>query len=464
MSEARLQPASAASDASCALPQPLACTELAQRLNRGCQCISLDRERLWRELAAEEGGADLVAMIAAGRPHLFADSAVFVGEREIARMAAIVAAVERVVANPAYQTRVLAYAPDSARYVPGAAGVFLGYDFHLGAQGPQLIEINTNAGGGLLNALLARAQQACCASVAAMLPGAVGEASPTRLFVDMFRAEWRRQRGGGRHLARLAIVDETPSAQYLYPEFVLFRHLFQRNGIDALICDPDELSYRDGALWRGGERIDLVYNRLTDFGLEAANARVLRDAYLDGAVVVTPHPRAHALYADKRNLIALTDPATLDALGVDAATRATLLDGIPLTRAVARERAEALWQGRRGLFFKPAAGYGSRAAYRGDKLTRRVFEEILDGSYVVQAKVDPSGRRVEVDRAAVDLKVDLRNYVYDGRVQLVSARLYQGQTTNFRTPGGGFAAVLTVACAGCAGEAEQRLPQAVPAP
>jgi D-alanine-D-alanine ligase-like ATP-grasp enzyme len=35
-----------------------------------------------------------------------------------------------------------------------ARGVFMGYDFHLSAGGPQLIEINTNAGGGLLNAYL----------------------------------------------------------------------------------------------------------------------------------------------------------------------------------------------------------------------------------------------------------------------------------------------------------------------
>ncbi len=40
------------------------------------------------------------------------------------------------------------------------------------------------------------------------------------------------------------------------------------------------------------------------------------------------------------------------------------------------------------------------------------------------------------------MKVDVRNYAYDGTVQLLAARLYQGQTTNFRTPGGGFAPVF----------------------
>jgi len=35
----------------------------------------------------------------------------------------------------------------------------------------------------------------------------------------------------------------------------------------------------------------------------------------------------------------------------------------------------------------------------------------------------------------------VRCYVYEGQVQLLIARLYQGQTTNFRTAGGGFALV-----------------------
>ena len=108
------------------------------------------------------------------------------------------------------------------------------------------------------------------------------------------------------------------------------------------------------------------------------------------------------------------------------------------------ERAEALWAERRKFFFKPAAGYGSKAAYRGDKLTRRVWQEILGGDYVAQALVPPSERRLEIDSAETDLKLDVRAYVYDGAIQLVAARLYQGQTTNFRTPGGGFAPVFVV--------------------
>ena len=61
----------------------------------------------------------------------------------------------------------------------------------------------------------------------------------------------------------------------------------------------------------------------------------------------------------------------------------------------------------------------------------------------------PAGERLIGDRKAPQaLKFDIRNYVYDGAVQFVTARLYQGQTTNFRTPGGGFAPVFTDISAG----------------
>ncbi|MDQ5903241.1 MAG: hypothetical protein QG672_830, partial [Pseudomonadota bacterium] len=70
--------------------------------------------------------------------------------------------------------------------------------------------------------------------------------------------------------------------------------------------------------------------------------------------------------------------------------------------------------------------------------------EILQGGYIAQALVPPSERRLQVAGEPQQFKLDLRNYAYAGKVQLVVARLYQGQTTNFRTPGGGFAPVFEV--------------------
>ncbi len=397
------------------------------------------------EFGQQHDDINLFRMIVEDRPHLFAESAVFVTDTCIQRQRNIIAALESVIALPAYQKCVLDYAPDAAKFIPKAHGVFFGYDFHLSAKGPQLIEINTNAGGALLNAVVARTQNNCCDLEEQKAPTQTISIDPEQSFIAMFHEEWRTERNG-QPLYTIAIVDENPQSQYMLPEFILFKKMFERNNINAIICDPSELSFHDQALWHRNQRIDLVYNRLTDFGLEAIAHKSILDAYLARSVVVTPHPRAHALYADKRNLTLLTDESALTNLGVDAETRAILLTGIAHTVSVNPDDAETFWANRKHLFFKPAKGYGSKAAYRGDKLTRRVFNEILQSDYVAQNLVQPSERQLEIENKIVDFKLDLRHYVYKGLTQLISARLYQGQTTNFRTPGGGFAQVLVVPC------------------
>ncbi len=418
-------------------PLPDDCKSAAEVLNRDCACVTLDHAALEAALGAD----GLYREIFATRPHLFSDSVVFVGRRHLAHMAELVAAVDAIVALPGWQERVLGWAPASARHPTAAAGAFLGYDFHVGDDGPKLIEINTNAGGGLLNARLAAAQRACCDAVAELMqrPAADVEA----LFVAMFRDEWRRVRGG-QPLARIAIVDERPGEQYMAPEFELFRRLFERAGIAAVIADPSEFVWDGARLLHAALPVDLVYNRLTDFALDDPANAALRAAWDADGAVITPHPRAHALYADKRNLVALCDAGWLADLGVPAEARRLIADMVPMTRTVRADDADELWAGRKRWFFKPAAGYGSKAAYRGDKLTKRVFEEILQGDYIAQALVPPSERRLNVAGAPQQFKLDLRNYAYAGQVQLVVARLYQGQTTNFRTPGGGFAPVFEV--------------------
>lgn len=412
-----------------------------QQLNRQYDCNTLDTAALQRQLYARapDGVLDDVRN---SHPHLFSATPVFVEARDLARMQATIKAIERVAALPAFVRQALAGASELASFDPGNAGVFYGYDFHLAASGPQLIEVNTNAGGAMLNVLLAHAQQPCDAHMHGMVMGPLAPDALEQALVDMFVQEWRSVRGAV-PLRCVAIVDETPAQQYLYPEFVLFRELLQRHGMAALIADPRELLYRDGAVFCGAERVDLVYNRLTDFGLSSAVVANLRAAYRDGAVVLTPHPHAHAVYADKRNLCVLSDAAALRALGVDEAAIETLSASIPRTVLVDATNAETLWSERRRWFFKPAAGYGGKAAYRGDKITKRVWEEICAGNYIAQHTVLPSERGVRVQGIDNMLKVDLRNYVYRGAVQCVAARLYQGQTTNFRTPGGGFAPVYT---------------------
>ncbi|PWF48004.1 hypothetical protein C7C56_012970 [Massilia glaciei] len=414
-------------------------------LNSQCFCISLKEGALKRAIQSDLASPEVFALIEERCPHLFSARPVFVSAGQSARMALVVEAIEAVVNMPSYREHVLARAPEIARHDPGGAlGVFFGYDFHLHGDRIGLIEVNTNAGGAMLNAVLARAQHACCVEMDYLRSGTGGAGGLETAIVAMFRDEWRRS-GRARALARIAIVDAAPQQQYLYPEFLLFQRLFERAGIAAVIADPSELAWRDGALWHAEGEVDLVYNRLTDFLLEAPSSAALRAAYLARAVVLTPHPRAHALYADKRNLALLTDRAALDALGVPAALQAVLLANIPHTEIVRPEHAERLWQERRTLFFKPAAGYGGRAAYRGDKLTKRVWQEILEGGdYIAQQIVTPGARVSGTAESPLQYKFDIRSYTYAGRVQWTAARVYQGQTTNFRTEGGGFAPVYSI--------------------
>ena len=199
------------------LPQPGARLEHADILNRGCFCLTLDQNVLSLALDAEVGQPSLSEMIRQRCPHLFAAQPVFVPAIQLQAMAQVVQSVEAVVALPAYRAQILATAPAIARFATsGPRGTFFGYDFHLHQNRLGLIEINTNAGGAMLNALLARAQRACCTAMDAMVPKRDDAVNFELKIVDMFRKEWRLN-GRAKPLTTIAIIDEGPEEQYLYP-------------------------------------------------------------------------------------------------------------------------------------------------------------------------------------------------------------------------------------------------------
>jgi hypothetical protein len=410
----------------------MASVESADALNAGCFCITGDVEHVHAQLRTAGQ---------AGRwEHLVSSVPVFVSRIAMDRMLATVEAIERTVRLPAISDRLLAAAPPIARADRGPAGAFMGYDFHVEGDVPRLIEVNTNAGGAMINARLADAQRACCDAVSGQV--AKGGDDFEAAVVAMFEREWRRQRGSGRP-ERIAIVDDSPEQQFLYPEFVETVEILERAGIEAVIADPLDLKLVEGRLLSSSGPVDLVYNRTTDFMLEEPEHDALRRAFESGASVVTPNPHNHALFANKKNLVLLSDPAALRDASVPEADIAALAT-VPRTVIVDAGNADTLWEARRGYFFKPVSGYGSKAVYRGDKLTRTVWAGIVAGGYVAQ-ELAPAGRRsMYVDGRLEERKADVRLYCYEGAPLLAAARLYQGQTTNFRTPGGGFAPVYLV--------------------
>jgi glutathione synthase/RimK-type ligase-like ATP-grasp enzyme len=419
--------------------EPLPSIENA--LNRFCHCVTMD-DALLNAALAKEGASFGAEQLVASHPNLFSRVAVFVSTETRTAMQGVISALERVVALPAYRELALAEAHAHARVSTGARGAFLGVDFHLSDDGPKVIEINTNPGGGLLNAVLRNAQRACCEPVADALRIGEDELAAGR-FLAMFKAEHERARPGA-ELRRVAIVDDDPLGQYLYPELVLFRRLFETAGIEAVIADARELEVSDGALRYQAKPIDLVYNRLTDFELARPEHAALARAYTEKLAVVTPHPEAYALYADKRRLITLSDGAALRELGASVQDAELLARHVPATVRVTPDQHQRFWAERKQWFFKPEQGYGGKAAYRGDKLTKSTFERLITERYVAQRIVPPSARVITVDGEERALKLDVRCFAYEADVQLVCARLYEGQTTNFRTAGGGFAPVYVV--------------------
>ncbi len=73
-----------------------------------------------------------------------------------------------------------------------------------------------------------------------------------------------------------------------------------------------------------------------------------------------------------------------------------------------------------------------------------VWADIVRSNYIAQDFAPPSERMIRIDGVEQACKTDVRLYVYDRQLLLAAARLYQGQVTNFRTPGGGFAPVLVI--------------------
>ena len=407
----------------------------SEKLNGNCFCVTLDDDALRNALQAEARDEHFYERFIKPRAHLFSAAPVFLSAAEFSRMEAVVRAIEGVAQKEQYRSAALSFAPEVARQDYGPAGALMGYDFHLGDEGPRLIEINTNAGGAFLAALLASAQRACCGrreSLPSPGPVTFEEAA-----VRMFREEWELQRGAGRP-RRIAIIDDNPEEQYLYPEFVLAREGLRRHGTETVIGNASDLCYKERELLLREEPIDLVYNRVTDFAFGLPEHAALLHAYQDGAVVVTPNPHNHALFADKRNLVFLSDPAQLEACDVPHSLR-QVLDAVPKTVLVTPDNASELWSTRRKLFFKPVAGHGAKAVYRGDKVTKGVWNTIAQGGYVAQTSVRPSGRKIRVDGVPQARKIDFRLYTYRGQTLLAVARVYQGQTTNFQTAGGGFA-------------------------
>jgi hypothetical protein len=190
-------------------------------------------------------------------------------------------------------------------------------------------------------------------------------------------------------------------------------------------------------------RPDLVYNRLTDFYLESPQQSALRHAFSEQSACVTPNPREYWLLADKQRLIDFSTPGFLQSAGASAEEIAALQKVlIPSFEMKSFPSQDEIWSERKNLFFKPKRSHGGKSVYRGESVSRKVFERLLQEDVMIQ-QFKPAQKVPTDDPRSVleNWKFDLRFFVYRDEIQLVAARIYQGQVTNFASPLGGFTRV-----------------------
>ncbi|MFN2543833.1 MAG: hypothetical protein ABR600_04565 [Actinomycetota bacterium] len=244
----------------------------------------------------------------------------------------------------------------------------------------------------------------------------------------------------------LAIVD-LPGVPTI-AEFEMFRELFERAGIRALICEPSTLEYRGGSLFAGDERVNIVYRRVLTTELLAAGhgARALRDAYLDGAACVVNSFRAKLLHK-KMSLSLLSDeryaslftPGQCEAIARHIPWTRKLRDG-PATRSgepIADLVAHVV-EHREELVLKPNDEYGGEGVVLGWTVDAGAWAQALklalDQSYVVQEAVEIPWEQFPISFDSgvevLRLAVDMNPYLFEGRPAGCLSRLSSSELLN----------------------------------
>lgn len=295
---------------------------------------------------------------------------------------------------------------------PNNFSACMSYDFHLTTENKlELIEVNTNAAFLAMGLELYQFLK---------LKNPAGPFSEIDL-IKMFDQELALL---GKTEKSIAVVDENPSEQRLYVEFLIYKSLFKKHGYKVDIIDIKDSEKL--------KNYSLIYNRYTDFYLQEDKSKTLRSLYNENKIQLSPNPYEYFLLADKNRFLDWTEQTVYEKP-----------NSLLATYDLGKEDKEKIWSERKNLFFKPKTSFGSKQAYRGASISRKTFDEIANANFIGQKFSFPSEVEVLLDPTPQKMKFDLRCYAYQDQLQLIIARLYQGQTTNLRTTGGGFACVVT---------------------
>ena len=295
--------------------------------------------------------------------------------------------------------------------------VLMAYDFHLDNETAKLIEVNTNGSAFLIVNSLYQSKN-------------LDYRKALKDLKDSFQEEWAKFNKNLSVPKKAVLIDEDPFNQKMAIEFFMYKDFFQSMGWDIEILDSKKLKMDDNCqLYTPlNEKIDFIYNRTTDFYFK--NHTLLAKAYQKNTCLISPQPRDYYLLADKNRLI--------DWYSKNWEELKDIKPNLIKTKLLNSETKQELWENRKKYFFKICQGHGGKMAYKGASLTHKKFEELLKQGSLAQEYIAPSQIK---DANNQKWKMDLRAYVYKDHIQQLAGRVYQGQLTNFKTPGSGFTTV-----------------------
>jgi hypothetical protein len=281
----------------------------------------------------------------------------------------------------------------------------------------------------------------------------------------MLLGHWR-EAGEPAGTPTIAILDwhGLPTAN----EFVMFKEFFAAHGIDAVICSPDELAYRDGRLYAEIDEqatpIGIVFKRvltsefLMHYG-EAAFAHPLIQAYAERAVVVVNSFRGKLMH--KKSIFALLTHEAFQQY-YSAEERAAVAAHVPWTRVLAPgettyqdERVDLIEFTRKNrdrLLLKPNDEYGGKGITIGWESSADEWDlalkAALETPFVVQERVqiayEPYPALIDGQLHIGERLVDSDPYLFGSAVDGCLCRLSTVTLLNVTAGGGSTVPVFLV--------------------
>ncbi|HLF82696.1 MAG TPA: hypothetical protein VI837_00815 [Blastocatellia bacterium] len=275
--------------------------------------------------------------------------------------------------------------------------------------------------------------------------------------LDALLAIYERVRGRSEK-PQIAIVDYKglPTQR----EFELFKEFFEAQGYSTTIADPRDLELREGKLYHGDFKIDLVYRRVltTELLEKVAECQSFVDAYKTGAAVFVNSFRTK--YVHKKMLFGvLTDERHRHYFS--EAEQEAIRRSVPWTRRIEDARTthggqeidliEFVRAKRDTLVLKPNDDYGGHGIFIGwesdESAWDRAIEEALGGDYLAQERVTTSREVFPfVDENGVHMieqLLDLDPLLFFGKVAGAFTRLSSSSLANV-TSGAGMVPTMIV--------------------